>query len=392
MGDEVRVTGAKASGPTGLLVNLLSPLFVTRGLRYVVGELECAFVGHFARRRGSHPQTSLGPLFRPSTRYRHPYSSLLASFAAILLAAAPAFGQQYPAKLVRVVTGSTAGGGADVTARQIVPRLAEALKVQMIVDNRPGVAGMIANDFVSKAAPDGYTLLVQPGSFMMVSGILNAKGGWDPTKSLAPVIQVGYYAFVLAVHPSVPAKSVKEFIAVARAKPGAISFVSTGVGSNFHLAGALFELQAKVKLWHVPYKGSPPAIVDLVAGRAEATFMQVPSLLPHINAGKLRALGVTGPRRNPLLPQVPPISDALPGYELTGTEWIMAPAGTPREILARLNAAVTAIFDQPDMKELWASKGVEFIPGTPEVFAEKFRKDYEKTAAAIRAAGVKPEF
>ena len=311
---------------------------------------------------------------------------------AALALVAPAAAQQYPAKLVRVVTGSTPGGGADVTARQIVPRLAELLKVQMIVDNRPGVAGMIANEFVSKAAPDGYTLLVQPGSFMMVSAVLNSKGAWDPTKSLVPVSQVGYYGFVLAVHPSVPAKSVKEFISVARAKPEAINFVSTGVGSNFHLAGALFQLRAKVKLWHVPYKGSPPAIVDLVAGRAEATFMQVPSLLPHFKAGKLRALGVTGPRRNPLLPDVAPISDTLPGYELTGTEWIMAPAGTPREILARLNAAVAVVFEQPDMKELWAGKGVEFIPGTPEFFAEKFRKDYEKTAAMIREAGVKPEF
>jgi len=326
------------------------------------------------------------------TRNRHPYSSLLASFAAGLLAVGPCAAQPYPAKLIRVVTGSTAGGGADVTTRQIVPRLAEALKVQMIVDNRPGVAGMIANEFVSKAAPDGYTLLMQPGSFMMVSGILNARGGWDPLRSLAPVIQVGYYGFVLAAHPSVPAKSVKEFIAVARAKPGAISFVTTGVGSNFHLAGELFQLRAKVKLWHVPYKGSPPAIIDLVAGRADSTFMQVPSLLPHITAGKLRALGVTGTKRNPLLPEVPAIADTLPGYELTGTEWLMAPAGTPREILARLNAATTAVLESPELKETWAAKGVEFIPGTPEHFAGKFRQDYEKTAAMIREAGVKPEF
>jgi len=318
------------------------------------------------------------------------WSRFLLCAAALL--AAPAAAQQYPAKLIRVVTGSTPGGGADVTARQIVPRLAEVLKVQMIVDNRPGVAGMIANEFVTKSAPDGYTLLVQPGSFMMISGILNSKGGWDPTKSLAPVSQVGYYSFVFAVHPSVPAKSVKEFIAVAKSKPGAISFVTTGVGSNFHLAGELFQQHAKVKLWHVPYRGSPPAIIDLVAGRADSTFMQVPSLLPHIQAGKLRAIGVTGPRPHPLLPGVAPISDTLPGYELTGTEWIMAPAGTPREILARLNAAATSVLESPELKEAWAAKGVEFVPGAPEALAEKFRKDYERTAAVIRAAGVKPEF
>jgi tripartite-type tricarboxylate transporter receptor subunit TctC len=251
---------------------------------------------------------------------------------------------------------------------------------------------MIANEYVAKAAADGYTLLLQPGSFMTVSSILNAGGVWDPGKSLAPVAQVGAYGFVMAAHPSVPAATVKEFITVARIRPGSISFATTGVGSNFHLAGELFQLRAKVKLWHVPYKGSPPAIVDLIAGRVDTTFMQVPSLIQHINDGKLRALGVTGPRRNPLLPDVPPIADTLSGYELTGSEWLMAPAGTPREILARLNAAVTSVFDAPDMKELWASKGVEFTPGTPEQFAAKFKQEYERTVAVIREAGIKPEF
>lgn len=312
---------------------------------------------------------------------------------ATLLAAAPAWPQAYPSKLIRMVTGSTAGGAADVTTRQFTPRLAEGLKVQIIVDNRPGVAGMIANEYVTKAAPDGYTLLMQPGSFMMVSAILNARGAWDPTKSLAPIAQISAYGFVLAVHPSVPAKTVKELIALAKAKPRALTFVSTGIGSNFHLAGELFKLRAKVDLWHVPYKGSPPAIVDLVAGRADTTFMQVPSLLPHIQAGKLRALGVTGLRRNPLLPDVPTIAEAaLPGYELTGSEWVMAPAGTPREILAKLNMVLTGIFEHPEMKALWTSKGVEFTPGTPEQFAAKFKQEYERTGAMIREAGVKPEF
>ncbi len=314
--------------------------------------------------------------------------------AVLLFAAGMCVAQPYPSKLIRMVTGSTPGGGADVTARQVVPRLAEWLKTQIIVDNRSGVAGMIANEYVSKAAPDGYTLLLQPGSFMTVSAVLNARarGGWDPVKSLAPVAQVGAYGFVMAVHPSLPARSVKEFVAAAKTRPGAITFVTTGVGSNFQLAGELFQLHAKVKLLHVPYKGSPPAIVDLISGRADATFMQVPSLLQHLKDGKLRALGVTGLRRNPLLSDVPPIADALPGYELTGSEWLMAPAGIPREILLRLNAAVTAILDAPDMKELWAGKGVEFTPGTPEFYAERFKQEYERAAAVIKQAGIKPEF
>ncbi len=325
----------------------------------------------------------------------NPMGSVAAVATSLVFAFVPgnAPAQQYPAKLIRLVTGSTAGGGADIAARQIVPRLSDALKTQIIIDNRPGVAGMIANEFVSKAAPDGYTLLLQPGSFMIVSSILNSKGAWDPNKNLAPVIQIGAYGFVFVVHPSVPAQSVKAFIAVAKARPGAITYVSTGVGSNFHLAAELFRIRAGVELWHVPYKGSPAAILDLVAGRADATFMQAQSLLPHIKAGKLRALGVTGPRRNPLLPDVPTIAEAgVPGYELTGTEWLMAPAGTPREILAKLNAMVTQLLDTPELKEAWANKGNEFAPGSPEQFADRLQQEYDRIAAVIREAGVKPEF
>jgi tripartite-type tricarboxylate transporter receptor subunit TctC len=310
---------------------------------------------------------------------------------AFSLATPTAWSQPYPSKLIRMVSGSTPAGAADVTARQIAPRLAEALKVQIIVDNRPGVAGMIANEFVSKSAPDGHTLLMQPGSFMTVTAVLNGKG-WNPTIALLPAIQLSTYGFLLAVHPSVPARSVKEFIAAARSKPTAITFVSTGVGSNFHLAGELFQLRAKVKLWHVPYKGSPPAIIDLISGRGDSTFMQVPSLLPHIKDGKLRPLGVTSPARNPLLPDVPPIADTLPGYELSGTEWLMAPGGTPQEILARLNSAVTAILETPDMKALWATKGNQFAPNTPEQAAARFKQEYERVASMIKEAGVKPEF
>jgi tripartite-type tricarboxylate transporter receptor subunit TctC len=307
------------------------------------------------------------------------------------LVATAAWSQPYPSKLIRMVSGSTPAGAADVTARQIAPRLAEAMKVQIIVDNRPGVAGMIANEFVSKSAPDGHTLLMQPGSFMTVTAVLNGRG-WNPTIALSPAIQLSTYGFLLAVHPSVPARSVKEFIAAARSKPAAITFLSTGVGSNFHLAGELFQLRAKVKLWHVPYKGSPPAIIDLISGRGDSTFMQVPSLLPHIKDGKLRPLGVTSPARNPLLPDVPPIADTLPGYELSGTEWLMAPGGTPQEILARLNSAVTAILETPDMKALWATKGNQFAPNTPEQAAARFKQEYERVASMIKEAGVKPEF
>lgn len=300
--------------------------------------------------------------------------------------------QSYPAKLIRLVTGSSAGGGSDITSRQIGQRLADALGQQIIVDNRPGLAGMLANEIVSKAAPDGYTLLVQPGSFITVSAHINGKGGWEPLKQLAPVIQVSAYDFVLVAHPSVPARTVKELIAVARAKPGALTFVSTGVGSNFHLAGELFKLAAKVDMWHVPYKGSPPAIVDLISGRADLMFVHAPAVAQHIGNGRLRALGVTGTRPNPLLPGVPTIAEAaLPGYEIGGSEGLLVPAGTPREIVGKLNTAVAAIMATADMRGAWSGRGMEYVPNTPEEFAARIRREYERTGTVIKAAGVKAE-
>jgi tripartite-type tricarboxylate transporter receptor subunit TctC len=318
--------------------------------------------------------------------------SLLACLALAVLLPPHAHAQPYPTKLVRLVTGSAPAGGADLTARAIHPKLAAALGAQMIVENRPGVAGMLANEHVAKAAPDGYTLLLQPGSFVTVSTQLNAKAPWDPTKLLAPIIQVSAYDFVMVMHPSVPARTLKELVSIARAKPGALSFVSTGVGSNFHLAGELFKLGTKIDMLHVPYKGSAQAIVDLVAGRAEIMFIHVPVVLQHIKSGRLRAMGVTGPRRNALLPDVPAIGEALiKDYEITGWEGIYAPAGTPREIVAKVNEAAASVLAMPELKEAWAAKAVEFQANTPEQFAAKTRRDYEKTSTLIKAAGIKPE-
>lgn len=300
---------------------------------------------------------------------------------------------QYPVKLVRLVTGSTAGGAADITARQIGTKLADVFGQQVLIDNRPGLAGMLANELTAKSPADGYTLLFQPGSFITVSTQVNARGGaWDPLKHLAPVIQVSAYHFVLVVHPSVPARTVQQLIAVARAKPRALTFVSSGVGSNFHLAGELFKLGAKVDMWHVPYKGSPPAIVDLIAGRAELMFMQVPPVLPYIRGGRLRALGVTGTARHPQLPDVPTIAEAaLPGYELGGSEGILAPLNAPRDIVIKVNSATNTILLSSDLKETWAGKAVEYTPNTPEQYAARIRAEYDKTATVLKAAGIKNE-
>lgn len=316
----------------------------------------------------------------------------IAALVTLALWCAGAAAQPYPSKLVRLVTGSTAGGGSDITARAIQQKLAPALGVQVLVDNRPGVAGMLANEYTGKAPADGHTLLLQPGSFVTVSTLLNARPPWDPLKHLATIIQVSSYDFVLVAHPSVPATNANQLIAFARKKPGSITFASSGVGSNFHLAGELFKLEGKLDMLHVSYRGSPPAIVDLVSGRVDTMFVHVATVREHINSRRLRALAVTGMKRNPLLPDVLTIDEStLKGYEITGWEGVFAPAGTPREIVSKLHQAIGALLATPEMKDAWTAKAVEYAPNTPEQFAAKIRSDYDKTAALIKAAGIKPE-
>ncbi|MFN9153006.1 MAG: Bug family tripartite tricarboxylate transporter substrate binding protein [bacterium] len=324
----------------------------------------------------------------------HPLGRLLpaAALCASVLLPVVASAQPFPSKPVRLVTGSQAGGGTDITARAIQQAVAPLLGVPVVIDNRPGTAGMVANDFVAKQPPDGQTLLIQPGSFVTISPQLNALPRWDTMKHLAAVVQVSTYDLVLVAHPSVPARNVKELIAVARAKPGMISFASSGVGSNFQLAGELLKLEAKVDMLHVAYRGSPPAVLDLVAGRVDTMFVHVPTVKGHIDAGRLRALAMTGTRRSALLPQVPTIAESgLKAYEISGIEGIFAPIGTPREIVARLNSVVGGALSTPEMKASWASKGIEFVPNTPEQFAAKVQFDYDKTAALIKAADIRPE-
>lgn len=324
----------------------------------------------------------------------HPLGRLLpaAALCASVLLPVVVPAQPFPSKPVRLVTGSQAGGGTDITARAIQQAVAPLLGVPVVIDNRPGTAGMVANDFVAKQPPDGQTLLIQPGSFVTISPQLNASPRWDTMKHLAAVVQVSTYDLVLVAHPSVPARNVKELIAVARAKPGMISFASSGVGSNFQLAGELLKLEAKVDMLHVAYRGSPPAVLDLVAGRVDTMFVHVPTVKGHIDTGRLRALAMTGTRRSALLPQVPTIAESgLKAYEISGIEGIFAPIGTPREIVARLNSVVGGALSTPEMKASWASKGIEFVPNTPEQFAAKVQFDYDKTAALIKAADIRPE-
>jgi len=314
-----------------------------------------------------------------------------AAAAAFFVAAASAGAQSYPAKPVRVVLGFPAGTTVDVLARPIAQKLGDRFGHQFIVDNRPGATGMIANELAAKAAPDGYVLLVAPGSSITSNPHLRLKMPYDTLKDLAPITQIGAFPYVLIAHPTVPVKTVKDLISLARAKPGYLSFGSSGVGSGFHLGGELLKTLARVDILHVPYKGGNLALSELAAGDIDFMFYSLAVAQPLIKAGKVRPIGVTGKKRDPLLPDVPPLSQSgLPGYDMTGWHGFFAPGATSREIVNQLNGAIVQILGLPEMRQLWAANGMEVVTNTPEQFAAKVRSEYERYGKLVRAAGIEP--
>lgn len=316
------------------------------------------------------------------------YGLTVAALVAALLPEMSA-AQSYPNKPVRMMTGSAPGGGGDLTARAIAQKLSVSLGQQVIVDDRPGATGMIANLLLSGAAPDGYTLLLQPLSFICISPHLNSREGWDPTKSTAAIIQVSAYGLIVVVHPSVPAHTLKDLIAIAKAKPGVLNFATSGVGSNFHLGAEIFKLQAKVNMLHVPYRGSTAAVVDLLAGRADVMFGLVPVLNPYISQGKLRALAFTGKARNAMLPDVPTVNESLPGYIVESWEGVVAPAATPQDIIARLNKEIATAVNSAELRDLWKTRGVSTVTSSADEFSATLKQHYERYGALLKQLGVK---
>jgi tripartite-type tricarboxylate transporter receptor subunit TctC len=315
---------------------------------------------------------------------------LAGAFAAVALATSTALAQGYPSKPVRLIVGFPPGGGVDIIARTISQPLSERLGQTVIVENKPGAGGNIAAEQVARSPADGYTLLVSAVSSLAISASLYRHPRYDLLKDLTPVALVASVPNVLVVHPSVPAKNVKELIALAKDKPGKINFGSAGNGTTVHFSGELFKSMAGVDMVHVPYKGAAPAMADLLGGQVQLMFDFLSAAGPQIKAGKLRALGVTSATRSPLLPDVPTIAEAgLPGYQVLGAFGVVAPAGTPQDVVNRLNKEISEIVKMPEIKQKLLSHAATPEQQTPAEFADTLKSEVAKWAKIVDATGVR---
>ena len=313
--------------------------------------------------------------------------ALGALFACI---ATVASAQSYPNRTIRLVVPFPAAGTTDILARAAAQKLTEAFGQSVVVDNRPGAAGNIGSDLVAKSAPDGYTLLMGTVGTHAINPSLYSKMPYDHVKDFVPVVLVAGVPNVLVVNPALPVNSVADLIKLAKDKPGQINFASSGSGTSIHLSGELFKTMAGVDITHVPYKGSSPALVDLIGGQVQIMFDNLPSALPQIKAGKLRAIAVTSLKRAPVLPDVPTISESgLPGFEASSWFGVLAPAGTPAPIVARINAEVNKWLQSAEAREKLLSQGAEAAGGSPEQFANHIRAESEKWAKVVKASGAK---
>jgi tripartite-type tricarboxylate transporter receptor subunit TctC len=309
-----------------------------------------------------------------------------------VLAGGIAQAQPFPAKPVRMVIAFPAGGGSDIVGRALANELAPLLGQPVVVENRGGAGGIIGTEYGARAAPDGYTITVGSSGGFAITPHLNPKLPYDPVRDFAPLGLFTRLTFLVNVHPSVPARSVKDLVALARAKPGNLNFGSSGPGATAHLATELFMSLAGVKMTHVPYKGAAPAMTAVISGEVDVLFDSMPTSLPHVRSGRIRPLAVTTLERSSLLPQLPTLDEAgVKGYELSSWFGVFAPAGTPRAIVERLNAAINTATSRPGMRKQLLNQGAEPLSGTPEDLAAYLKRELEKYGRIIRSAGVKVE-
>jgi len=310
----------------------------------------------------------------------------------MLLSTLTAFAQSaYPAKPVRIISIFAPGGGNDVICRLVAQQLTERLKQQVIVENRVGANGIVGTEAAARSAPDGYTFTLIPSGHT-VNASMYKKLPFDSIRDFTPITLAGAGPLVLAVHPSLPAKNVKELIAVAKARPGQLTYVSSGVGASGHLAGALFDSMTGTKMVHVPYKGMSLAVSDLMGGQVSMTFGTSLSVIPHVRTDRLRALATTGAQRSPALPDLPTVAESgLPGYEASLWYGFVGPARMPPEIVQRLNTEIAAILALPDTREKLASQGVDARSTTPEEFARILTADVARWAKVVQKLGLQAE-
>jgi len=310
----------------------------------------------------------------------------------LLFIASLACAQTYPAKPIQLIVPFPPGGGNDTVARAIAQQAGPALGQAIVVDNRPGAGGIIGADAAARAAPDGYTLFLGGVGSHAVNPNLHAKLSYDPVKDFAPITLVASAPSVLVVTPSLPVRTIAEFAAYARANPGKLNYASNGNGSSSHVAALLYETMSGVKMTHIPYKGVGPAMTDLMTGRVELMFNSIVAILPHIQAGKLRALAVTSSKRSALLPEVPTVAESgLPGYEAGSWYGILAPAGTPPAIIDRLHKEIVKSLKDPEVAKRLAGEGAEVIGSTPQEFAAHIKAELARMREAVRAGGLRVE-
>ena len=297
--------------------------------------------------------------------------------------------QGYPAKPIRFYTPYPPGGTTDILARIVGAKMYEAWGQPVIIEAKPGAGGNIGADFVAKSAPDGYTILMGASGPLAINASLFSKLPYDPAKDFAPVVLSASVPLVLVTHPSLPVKNVKEFIALMKARPGQFNYASAGPGSPQHLTAEMFKFMARVEMTHIPYKGSGPAIVDLIGGQIPFAFESMIPILPHVKAGKLRGLAVTSAKRSPVLPEISTVAESgVPGFESIAWYGVVAPASTPKEIIAKLNAEMVRIANLPDIKQRLIEMGSPPVAGTPEQFGALIRSEIPKWGKVVKQANV----
>jgi tripartite-type tricarboxylate transporter receptor subunit TctC len=318
---------------------------------------------------------------------------LALTLAAALAAAGACEAQQYPAKTVRILVGFAPGGSTDMTARIYAQELNKLWGTQVVVDNRPGASGVIAAELAAKAAPDGYTWLVSPQTSTVVAPLILKKVPYDPARDFAPVAVIGSTPQLLVLHPSLPPKNFKEFASFVKANAKNLSYASGGVGSTPHMAGELFNMSLKVRVTHVPYKGENPGVVDLLGGQVPYMFSNLPVVLPHVQAGRLRAVAITSPQRSALAPEYPTVAESgIPGFDTATWSGLYLPGQTPRDLIKRIHGDVAKVAHAPDFRKKMLQQGIDQSDAdTPEKHAAFLKTELARWSKVVAEAGIKPE-